>query len=47
MFWLLNLIGLAAIGSNLAAGDGAGGGESQNTLLGSRETAGSFAKVRG
>lgn len=23
MFWLLNLIGLAAIGSNLAAGDGA------------------------
>ena len=24
MFWLLNLIGLAAIGSNLAAGDGRG-----------------------
>lgn len=35
MFWLLNLIGLAAIGSNLAAGDGS-----------SRTEAGSDANLR-
>ncbi len=32
MFWLLNLIGLAAIGSNLAAGDGASRNETPSPV---------------
>lgn len=36
MFWLLNLIGLAAIGSNLAAGDGSSRTDAQ-TDAGTRE----------
>ena len=37
MFWLLNLIGLAAIGSNLTAGDGASARTEPPADIGARE----------